>query len=334
MNLINSTLHNAASFVLMDHTGADTLLIVSKSTWAIGKDGRLSVADEQMPIISEPVYAGEPGKSCLLHDTDIVLQKPGTDCVMFGHAWAQESRAPYVDVSFSVGPVNKKLRVFGERRWSRNRVGMASIQKMAPIEKLALTWENAFGGADTSWHDPALHEFCLENPVGRGFMAAKSNIDYDGQLLPEIENPVDLITKPGQRPKPVGFGMIAPYWQPRARYAGAYDENWRKHINPLLPADFDLRFNSSAASGLCATGHLTGAEQVRIEGACRSGLLCFDLHGVRPNATAGFRHREDDIDMRLDTVMIEPDESRLVMTWRGAICIHGRVNDVLYTRVA
>lgn len=53
MNFINKTPLNAAPFFLMDHTGAETLLVVVKGTWSIGKDGKLTVADEQMPIMSE-----------------------------------------------------------------------------------------------------------------------------------------------------------------------------------------------------------------------------------------------------------------------------------------
>lgn len=333
MHVINNTPHNATSLVLMDHAGAETLLVVVKGTWTIGKDGKLSVADEQMPILSEPVYSGEPGKSSLINDTDVVLAKPGTDCALFGHAWALEARVSYVDITFSVGPVKKQARVFGERRWLKNRIGMASISKIAPIEKVALIWENAFGGADTSWQDPAVHEFCLENPVGLGIMATKSNINIDGQLLPCVESPAELIQKPGQRPKPTGFGMIAPYWQPRAGYAGTYDEHWRKNINPLPPDDLDPRFYSSSAPGLCSPKHLTGTEQVLVEGASRQGTILFDLPGIKPKAAVRCRQREDDVQMQLDTVFVEPDESRLVLIWRGTMNVHAKVQDIVQVSV-
>src|SRR5512133_3126852 len=104
MNFINTTQLSAAPFFLMDHTGAETLLLVAKGTWSIAADGTLTPADEQLPITSEPVYSGEPGRSSLIYDTDIVLKKPGTDCVLIGHAWAQQGGGPHVDVTFSVGP--------------------------------------------------------------------------------------------------------------------------------------------------------------------------------------------------------------------------------------
>ncbi|MFH1028045.1 MAG: DUF2169 domain-containing protein [Pseudomonadota bacterium] len=333
MNFINKTPLNAEPFILMDRVGAESLLIVLKGTWFIGVDGNLTVADEQVPIQQAPLYNGEPGKSSLCCDTDIVLEKPGTDCVLIGHAWAMTSRAAYVDVRFAVGPVSRHARVFGERRWLKNRLGMASISKIAPIEKVPLNWENSFGGEDTSWKDSAFHEFCLENPVGLGFVAGKSNVNIDGMLLPNIENPAELIRKPGKRPGPVGFGMIAPYWQPRAGYAGTYDENWRKNTSPLPPADLDPRFFSSSAPGLCAAKHLSGTEQVLVEGASRHGALRFDLPGVKPLASIRCWQNEEVIPLQLDTVIVEPDEARLVLVWRGVVNVHGKVHEIGQVRV-
>jgi len=333
MNFINNTKNNAAPFFLMDHTGAETLLIVVKGTWTIGADGNLAVADEQVPIMSEPVYSGEPGQSSLIFDSDIVLQKPGTDCVLIGHAWAPNTGATHVDVSIAVGPVKKQARVFGDRKWMRSGSGTASISRTAPFKKIPLTWENAFGGADTTPQNPADHQFCLENPVGRGIMAKTSKINIDGQLLPNIENPADLIQKPGQRSQPVGFGMIAPYWQPRAGFAGTYDEQWRRNVNPLPPADLDPRFHSTAAPGLCTPQYLSGTEQVFVEGASIQGTLRFELPAGAPRATVRSRQREDDVPLQLDTVIVEPDQARLVLIWRGTLNVHGKVHEIARVRV-
>jgi len=333
MNTINNSPFTAAPFFLMDKNGAETLLVVVKGTWSIGSNGTLTLAEEQMPILTEPVYSGEPGQSSLIHDTDVVLEKPGTDCVLIGHAWAPNSGVPHVDVSFAVGPVKKQARVFGDRKWIKSGTEAASISRVSPFEKIPLTWERAFGGADTSPPNPADHEYCLENPVGRGIMADTSKIDIDGQLLPNIEDPADLIQTPGQRPRPAGFGMIAPYWQPRAGFAGTYDENWRRTLNPLPPADLDPRFYSSAAPGLCTPSHLTGTEQVLVEGASPNGALRFELPAATPRASVRLRQREDDIPLLLDTVIVEPDEARLVLVWRGTANVHGKVHEIRFVRV-
>ncbi len=333
MKIINSSSMIATTYFLMDKEGAEVMLLVLKGTWRIGPDGKLSVADEQVPVISEPVYRGDPGKSSLIYDTDVVLEKPGTDCVLIGHVRALKARLAHVDVTFGVGPVRKQARVFGDRRWKKGMFGGASIIKIRPIEEVPLIWENAFGGIDASWQDSSKHEICRENPVGRGFIAAKSKIDIDGQFLPNIEDPVDFIKKPKQRPKPAGFGMIAPYWRPRASFAGTYDERWSKYISPLLPEDFDIRFNSSAAPGLVTPVHLKGTERVLVEGASKQGRLLFDLPGVTPRVIVRRWGYEADLLMRLDTIVVEPDEERVMLTWRGVWNVHGKVHQLISVRV-
>ncbi|MHB8138397.1 MAG: DUF2169 family type VI secretion system accessory protein [Smithellaceae bacterium] len=333
MKIINSSPMIAATYFLMDKEGSEVMLLVLKGTWLIGKDGKLAVADEPRPIRSEPIYRGEPDKSSLIYDTDVVLEKHGTDCVLIGHALALKPRLAYVDVTFGVGPVRKQARVFGDRRWKKGMFGGVSIIKIRPIEEIPLIWENAFGGIDASWQDSSKHEVCRENPVGKGFIAAKSNIDIDGQLLPNIEDTADLIQKPKQHPKPAGFGMIAPYWQPRASFAGTYDERWSKYISPLLPEDFDTRFNSSAAPGLVTPVHLKGTERVLVDGASTQGMLLFDLPGMTPRVIVRRWGYEANLPMRLDTVVVEPDEERVMLTWRGVWNVHGQVHQLISVRV-
>ena len=327
MDLKNSTPFVAAPFFLLDRNGAETVVVVVKETWRITHGGTLAIADEQVPIWLTPHYRGEPGSSSLWHDSDLVLEKHGTDCVLLGHAWAPEPKAPHVDVIFAVGPVRKDARVFGERIWMKV-LGMVSLSRSAPFEKIPLTWERAFGGADTSCQDPAAHEFLAENPVGRGLMARHSKLKVDGLLLPNIENPAELIKKPQHRPRPVGFGMIPPHWQPRSCYAGTYDDAWRKNLSPLPPADLDPRFYSTAAPGLLTPGYLTGGEQVLVEGASRQGRLLFSLPGITPRAKLRRKQGEVELRLRLDTVIVEPDEGRLVLVRRGTLSVHDQVHDV------
>lgn len=323
----------AATYFMMDKEGAEVMLLVLKGTWRIGESGTLAGAEEQAPVISEPVYRGEPDKSSLIYDTDAVLEKPGTDCVLIGHARALALRQPFVDVSFCVGPVKKQARIFGERRWKKGFLGDASIIKISPVEEVPLIWENAFGGSDTSWKDPTRHEFCLENPVGRGFRAKKTSVNFDGHPLPNIEDPGNLFKYPQKRPKPVGFGMVAPYWQPRVSYAGTYDEHWRKYISPLLPEDFDTRFNMTAPPDLCAIPHLKGKERVLVEGASKHKRLLFDLPGITPKVTVRRWGYEGDLPVRLDTIIVEPDEERVILTWRGVWNIHGYVHQLISVRI-
>lgn len=327
MDLLNLTPHIVAPLFLTNRQGAETLLVVIKGTWRINRDGTLSMADEQVPVRFEPAYSSDPTSSSLIHDTDVVLEKHGTDCILLGHAWAPKVGVGSVDVTFAVGPVRKSVRVFGERIWMKS-LGMVSLSKPAPFEKIPLVWERAFGGSDTSWPDSKEHEFCLENPVGRGLLAKKTKLEVDGTRLPNLEDPVNLIKKPTDCPRPMGFGPIPPHWQPRAGYAGTYDDHWRKYVSPLPPEDLDLRFCNSAAPGLALPRHLTGSEQVLVENASRSGRLLFPLPGCSPRVSVIIGAVVNELEMCLDTVVVEPDEERLVLVWRGRYNVHGRVHDV------
>lgn len=332
MDLLISTPLIASPNILTDRHGAETLLVVVKGTWQILKDGTLSVAEEQVPVRFEPAYSGNPTDSSLIHDTDVVLEKPGTDCVLLGHAWAPKVGVGSVDVTFAVGPVRKTVRVFGERIWMKC-LGLVSMSRPAPFEKIPLVWERAFGGADTSWPDPKGHEFCLENPVGRGLLAKKTKLEVDGMRLPNLEDPANLIKKPTDCPRPMGFGPIPPHWLPRAGYAGTYDDHWRKYVNPLPPQDVDLRFHSCASPGLASARHLTGSEQVLVENASRFGRLVFQLPGVAPSVSVQIGAAANELAMRLDTVIVEPDEERLALVWRGCLPVHGRLHEISAVRV-
>ena len=55
--------------------------------------------------------------------------------------------ATQVDVGIKVGPVQKVATVFGDRFWVWTRQGVG-MSRTAPLERVPLTWENAFGGHD------------------------------------------------------------------------------------------------------------------------------------------------------------------------------------------
>jgi hypothetical protein len=327
MNVINRSDLIVASFSLPNRNGGDTLLAIVKGTWEIKEAQGLSLSHEQEPVHLQPVYHAEIGQSTLLHDTDVVLEKPGTDCILLGRAWAPKGRVASVDVSFAVGSLRKTARVFGERIWMK-WLWSVSVSRPVPFESIPLLWERAFGGVDRSFPDASAHEFCLENPVGRGLLARKTTVQLDGMRLPNIENPTCLIESPGDRPLPTGFAPIPPHWHPRGRYAGTYDEKWRNYRSPLPPEDLHPSFYSTAAPGLVTRRHLIGNEHLLIENASRNGRLNFPLPGVRPRVCVKTGHQEEELAMALDTLVAEPDQERLVLTWRGKLNVHGRIHRV------
>src|SRR3954467_13888800 len=108
---------------LRDRNGGEVWINVVKGIFDIRPDGTLRAAKEQdVPPARVAAWTGEPGKSSLLHDTDFIIGKSGTDILIQGHAYAPRGRpATSVDVGFRAGSLSKRIRAHGVRAWMRGR---------------------------------------------------------------------------------------------------------------------------------------------------------------------------------------------------------------------
>lgn len=324
------TLENNTPFAfdmmgLADEEGRPLLLLVVKATYVMG-DSRLKLAEEQLPVNWNGMPRGKPGESSDQYEPEGAFIKPATDVALIGHAHAPHQGATESLVALQVGPLKKAVRVVGERTWFRS-LGQVAATKPLPFDTLPLTWERAFGGWDRT--EEARPAFEPRNPVGTGFRASPRHFQ-EGLMLPNLEDPAEPLRELGQRVTPVGFGFTSPHWQPRARYAGTYDEAWSKTRKPLLPKDFDRRFFNAAASGLVAPGYLKGDEPVVIAGASPKGRLFFALPGQAAPVVTVARSSTTDVkpDMRLDTVILNTDMEQVLLLWRGHVVLSEGIHDV------
>src|SRR4051794_2831875 len=128
-----------------DRNGAEIWLVAVKCTFDILPDGSTRVSEEQPPVLRVPEYNGEPGKSSVKFDSDLILTKTTTDVVVAGHAHAPGGRpVTELDSGFRVGPIRKLLRVFGDRQWGVS--GRPTSPQ--PFLNMPLVYERAFGGVD------------------------------------------------------------------------------------------------------------------------------------------------------------------------------------------
>jgi hypothetical protein len=106
------------------------------------------------------------------------------------------------------------------------------------------------------------------------------------------------------------------------RLAGTYDAAWQRSRQPLLPDDFDDEFYRCAPVDQRVGGFLQGGEEVALGNLTASGLLRFRL----PRVSLGFRTRIEGGTTnhrgQLHTVIIEPEESRLILVWQTALPCH------------
>lgn len=316
----NDTPFQVAILPGLDASGADYAAVVVKATYALADGGRrVEPAEEQAPVQHADACSGDPGVSSVRYASDAGPHKVGTDVVLNGHCYPPGGRpAPVADVGFLVGPVRKVARVFGERLWYQ-ALGSWKISPPVPFEKMPLAWERAFGGADTTHPDPRKHAVEARNPVGRGFIAARTAERMEKLPLPNLEKHTELITSWDDRPEPVGFGFTAPDWLPRRTFGGTYDDAWRRTRAPFLPLDFDVRFHSAAAPGLVVTPHLLPGAPVRVVGASPEGELGFAVPDARLEVVVHLKGRRLEPELKLDTLVVEPDVPRALLTWRAVV---------------
>ena len=118
---------------------------------------------------------------------------------------------------------------------------------------------------------------------------------------------------------PAGFGFIAPSWQPRRGHAGTYDEAWAATRAPFLPRDFDPRFANAASAGLTFDEGLRGGEPIALDGVSREGPLRSVVPALRPRVEVIAAGKREAPPVQLETLLLEPDERRMSLTWRAAL---------------
>lgn len=322
------------SLFLTDENAQPLFVALVQGCYSIVPRQPPSLLAEQPKInIAGECWGEDPAKASLKYEPQIAFMKPATDIVLIGHAYAPRPGETEVAVGLRVGPVQKVLKVTGDRYLFR-RGGLVSVTAPQPFEKIPLIYEKAFGGWDLRDPTPGVYRFEPRNPVGMGYRDITLSGD-DQVPLPNLEDPQRPYRGYGDTPPPAGFGFIAPHWQPRAALAGTYDEAWSQARKPLLPTDFDRRFFNAAAPGLIAPGHLKGDEAVTVVNASPEGKESFTLPAVPPpRCKLELRGKKAEIlQTRLDTVIINMDERLLFLIWRAYLPVRNGAHDIVSIEV-
>jgi len=327
LQLRNTTPYAAERTIVMDKVGEKSWVVAVKATYRVTVDGTTELSEAQTPIFYSAEHIGEPGKSSIRYEADLIPTKPSTDVIINGHAYAPGgTRADTVDVSIHVGPLTKTLRVFGDRQWYAAVSGRLRPSSPASFERMPLIYERAFGGWDRTNPDPAKQRLYSQNPIGSGFTTNEKQLE--GQALPNVEYPEHLISAWNDRPAPAGFGAIASYWSPRLESGGTYDDAWMENKFPLLPDDFDSRFHLCAPSDQQVAGHLRGGDIVALKNLTESGSLQFVLPKVHLAFSTWFGKQKQEHRASLQTVIIEPDVPQVILVWQTSLACHHQLDDL------
>jgi hypothetical protein len=297
-------------------SGEAILVTVIKQRFQLTPKGQPErVPGAKVNVADLPWDEDAPETSSSKLPSDLCLFKPSTDVIVAGSALAKGgARVRELDVGLRVGPIKKVLRVFGPRVWYRGLTGIV-LSDPEPFAELPLRWEYAWGGRDESDPKKPLEE--SRNPVGRG--VARDPATLLQKPGPAIEDVAHLVSTSRSSPPPAGVGPIGRHWLPRKKFAGTYDEAWKKTRMPLPPADLDPRFEQAAPPDQIAPAYLRGGEPVGMHNLCAEGPLVFEL--PRLAFFVGGRLDGKLVEHRtaMDTLVLFPGEKAFEMTWRATV---------------
>jgi hypothetical protein len=326
LQLKNSTPFAASMAMFPSEIGVDTLYLIVKAGFNIGR--KWTLVDEQIPPCNEDEYWGEPNQSSLKYASDFHMGKPSSDIIMTGQACAPEGQTvQQLDVSLSVGQVGKTIKVFGDREWRNGRISTPK-----PFNKMPIIYERAFGGVHMV--DGVVKSSDARNPVGCGYSGDRSIDEMDGERLPNLEDPANIIQQSSDRPQPSCFAYSSASWQPRLGYAGSYDQAWQNKQAPYPPEDFDKRFFNCAHSDLIYPGYLSGGEAVKISNMHPDGEIQFNLPQINLVSEVSFDKDTQCPKFNLETLALEPNQLQLSMVWRASMSCDKRLLKVKQARIA
>nr|WP_321465996.1 DUF2169 domain-containing protein [uncultured Desulfobulbus sp.] len=204
------------------------------------------------------------------------------------------------EVNIRLGPLNKRLLVFGPRRWERGLPTQPEYIHRVPIQ-----YSYAFGGPGY-----------VCNPEGMGF--------NDG-MLPLLELPDDMIRAPGDTPEPAGFSPIGQTLPKRTCYQGTYNKNYLRDYFPGFPGDFNWEYFQCAPKDQRLDGFWRGDESYEIRNMHPDRpLITGDLPGF--SVRCFIQHSKFDemmdfteIPLNLDTIWFFPEKLLCLQIWRGVI---------------
>lgn len=300
---------------MKDKRGAERLVVILKYTFAVDAAGQVEVVSDGVdPYLADEFNGDDPAASSIRKPSDLADDKPGTDVLLVGHAHPQRRDATQVEVSLRVGPIHKGARVHGLRVWKPGNLGgLSPGPALAIREPVPLLYELAWGGLDLS--DPERPVGEARNTVGRG--VAREPRALVGQPAAQIEELSRPIGASGNTP--VGFGALHRHWQPRASFAGTYDQAWMDTKMPLLPDDFDPRFHVTAPPDQWSELPLRSDEMVEVKGATPEGSWRFQLPRVTPGFSSFVGAKRSEHRTHLDTFLIDADARRVELTFRAAV---------------
>jgi uncharacterized protein YjbI with pentapeptide repeats len=227
----------------------------------------------------------------------------------------QEKPVSALTVSTECAGIKKELNVVGDRYWMGGLTGTSSA---IPFTKMALNWDNAFGGKG--------HPL---NPAGKGIEKEKTDIGEDLILMPNVEYTHKMMTNKGQTPPAASYMPHLIDHPERSKYLGTYNDEWLATCFPGYPKDFNFKAFNCASSDQQFPSRLHGGENFELQNLHSEYSL---LQGTIPKFNArAFVIKPDikvenlqesdlkEIKTHIDTITFFPNQLMGMVVYRGTL---------------
>lgn len=331
----NETAFEFEPLFLADEEMRPLFVPLIKATYVIEDANTLIFnPDVQLPVSMAGEHWGDPETTSYKYEPEVAFAKPLTDVVLIADAVSRKGPVTSLDVEFGIGKLKKKVSVFGDRRWQETTFGWKPT-KPKSFETMPLIYERAFGGYVPGTFDTEKPLAEPRNVMGVGYKCFKGDSKKSVRVLPNLENPKQLIKMPSDSPDPAGFGFTMPNWKPRVDFAGTYDKAWQKNRMPLLPKDFDRRYFNAAPTDQILPKRLNGDERIRVKNASPMGWLDFNLPGIVPPVCEVklISGKTEALQTELDTVIVNTLDNVVILLWRQHLVLRTGVDDVVSIKV-
>jgi hypothetical protein len=343
-----------------DATGRAIVSVHAKLTYRLLPSGACVLAEQQAPFLhlDDPQRDGlDPSAP---PESDIIPHKAATDLIVMASAHAPRgARTTRMVASLTCGKIRRRFLVQGDRRCVYRGRGSIAFSEPEPFDTIPLRYERAYGGCDphvTLPDDPKtlldaltpLPGIYPRNAAGRGYVIAETPAHIDGLLLPNVENPRDLLTPERlvtgtpegwwRQPVPWSCDWFDAAWYPRSVFLGGVpdflpddDREVPEVRHGYLPAGqngrfreaalaeiFDPRFSDAASPGLVVP-FLRGDEAIRLQGMTPTPHFVVHLPGQRPRMEVRIGARKPiELVPVVNRVLVSTEEMGVYIVWHGA----------------
>jgi len=320
--------------------------VLVKRTYHICAGSPLIRAEVDNPFTKTDKYYDDDPQNCTVkYETDIYPYKVATDVVIIGKVYAPANKPiRQIDVSIEVPNRKKMIRIIGDRQCIYRKNKPPLFTDPVEFKEMEIRYERAYGG----WDKISIQDipfYYPRNPMGRGIVLKNIPEMVNGLLLPNLEDPNDMITPEkliledpkrwNLQPLPQGFGWMRQIWYPRCSFVGAIPALvqpgmiMKEEYLGIVPKNqialawqfklpsFDVRFNNGASYGLILP-YLKGNEPVRLKNLTPAGNVEFNLPNDNPKIMLDIGLGENELKVDLHTVCIRTEDMQVDMVWRGA----------------